>query len=136
MAHYLVALAVAEAILMLTGLNAVTPAALLPAVIPGGTICLAGLEFFGTHFYAIPYYTGFTAHQPNGSIPALKIQQLQGGGLHNMLARLAINKPVFLNASEIAILWVIFLAATLGLIILASRFAWLAHRQHPLADRR
>ena len=136
LAHYLVALAVVEAILMLAGLHAITPVALLPVVIPGGTICLAALEFFGTHFYAIPYYTGFIAHQPNGSIPALKIQQLQGGGLQVMLARLAINKPAFLNASEIAILWVLFLAATSGLIIFAIRFGCSALRQDPLANRR
>jgi 4-amino-4-deoxy-L-arabinose transferase-like glycosyltransferase len=117
LAHYLAALATAEAILMLAGLYAVTPAVMRPAIIPGGTICLAALEFFGTHFYAIPYYTGFTAHQPNGSIPVLKIQQLQGGGLQIMIARLAINKPAFLNGMEIASLWALFLAATSGLII-------------------
>jgi 4-amino-4-deoxy-L-arabinose transferase-like glycosyltransferase len=136
LAHYLVALAVSEAILMVAGLEAVMPAALSAAVIPGGVISLAALEFFGTHFYAIPYYTGFNAHLSNGGLPALKIQQLQHGGFHLMLARLAINKPAFLNAAEIEILWILFLAATSGLIILSLRFAWLAQRSDPLASGR
>jgi hypothetical protein len=119
---------------MVAGLEVVMPVALSAGVIPGGVISLAALEFFGTYFYAIPYYTGFTTHLSNGGLPALKIQQLQHGGFHMMLARLAIDKPAFLNATVIGIVWILFLAATVALITLTLRFAWLAHRSDPLAS--
>jgi 4-amino-4-deoxy-L-arabinose transferase-like glycosyltransferase len=123
--YYLFAMVVAEAILLATGLEAIAPAALAPAVIPAAVICLAALEFFGTHFYAIAYYTGFIAHLPDGSLPTLSLRQLSGGGLGTMLTRLTINKPEFLNATVLAVLWVLFLAATLGVIAVAVRLAWL-----------
>ena len=63
-------------------------------------------------FYAIPYYTGFIAHLPNGAIPTLRIGQLQAGGLPLLIDRLAANKPPFLTAPVIAALWLLFMAAT------------------------
>ncbi len=98
----------AEAILVTTGLEAIAPAALFPAVIPGAVACFAALECFGMHFYSIPYYTGFTGRLPNGGLPAMKISQLRGGGLATMLARLAMNKPEFLSAPVMAVLWFCF----------------------------
>jgi hypothetical protein len=118
--YYLYAIVVAEAILVSAGLEAIFPAALLPGVIPAAVFCFAALEFFGMHFYAIAYYTGFTARLADGRLPALHISQLSNGGLIAMLNRLAMNKPEFLNARVIAVLWVLFLASTLALIGVAA----------------
>jgi len=125
--YYLFAIVVAEAILVSTGLEAIAPATVFPAVIPAAVSCLAALEFFGMHFYAIPYYTGFIAHFPNGGVPALKISQLRGGGLTTMLTRLAMNKPEFLNAPVMAVLWVLFLASTFALTGVTVYVGWRAH---------
>jgi 4-amino-4-deoxy-L-arabinose transferase-like glycosyltransferase len=107
--YYLFPIVIAEVILAVAGLQAI---GLSRAIVPAGLLCFAALELFGMCFYAIPYYTGFIAHLPNGAIPTLRIGQLQAGGLHLLIARLAVNKPPFLTAPVIATLWISFLAAT------------------------
>jgi hypothetical protein len=127
--HYLFPIVVVEAVLVTAGLEAIAPAALRHAVIPVGVICLAALEFFGTHFYAIPYYTGLITHLPNGSLPAFNINASEGNSLHTMLARLTINKPELLTTNVMAALWIIFLAVTFALIILTVRLSGVARRK-------
>lgn len=116
--YYLLSIVVAEAILLIAGLQTIAP---VRVVIPAAVISFAALEFFGVHFYAMPYYAGFIAHLPNGNLPALKLHQLQDGGLHTLFTRLATNKPEFLSAPVIMTLWLLFLAATIGLMIVALR---------------
>src|SRR5947208_7635969 len=115
----MISIVTVEVILVFSGLQAIAPAALSRAVVPAGIICFAALECFGMSFYSIPYYTGFIAHLPNGAIPTLRIAQLQNGGLHTIIQRLATNKPEFLIAPVIAALWIMFLVATLGLIAIS-----------------
>ena len=86
-------------------------------IAPAAIACFAALELFGICFYAIPYYTGFIAHLPNGALPTLHIGQLQNGGWRLILERLAVNKPPFLTAPVIAALWILFLAATVLLVL-------------------
>jgi hypothetical protein len=109
---YLYAFVAAEATLLVAGLK--------PMLLSIAAVCFAALELFGTHFFLIPYYTGLTAHQPNGRVPAAAISQL--GNVREILARLAVNKPDFVSPPVIFILWLLFLAATLTLtgIILHS----------------
>ena len=40
-----------------------------------------------------------------------------------MLARLTVNKPAFLTAEVMAVLWTLYVAATLGLIAVAVTLA-------------
>ena len=77
--------------------------------------CLSGIELFGMTFLLIPYYTGLIAHLPNGNLKALSIGQLGNGGIATMLARLTVNKPQFRTAPVMAILWILYVAATLSL---------------------
>lgn len=127
--HYLFPIVVVDAVLVTAGLEAIAPAALRHSVVPGGVICLAALEFFGTHFYAIPYYTGLITHLPNGSLPAFNIYASEGNSLHTILARLTINKPELLKTNVMAALWILFLAATFALIILTVRLSGVARRK-------
>src|SRR5262249_51806650 len=95
--YYLFAIVTVEVILAVAGLEAIAPAALSRAVIPVGVLSFTALELFGMTFYSIPYYTGLIAHLPNGNLPTMRINQLQGGGLQTILTRLAENKPAFLT---------------------------------------
>ncbi len=105
---YLFPIVIAEAILAVAAFRAMAPA---------GVVCFAALDVFGLCFYSIPYYTGFIAHLPNGAIPTLSIGQLQNGGLRLVLERLAVNKAPFLTPAVMAVLWILFLAATLILVL-------------------
>jgi hypothetical protein len=116
--YYMFPIVVAEAILFVTGLRAIAPAALSPMVIPFVIGCYAALEFYAVNFVAIAYYTGFTISLPNGNLHALKLVQLQNGGLQLLITRLAQNKP-----SVITILWALFLAATIALIAISAKLA-------------
>src|SRR5205814_6382433 len=127
--YYLFSIVVAEVILAVIGLQAIAPVRLSRAVVPAGVICFAALEWFGMSFYSIPYYTGFIAHLPSGGLPALGIGQLQNGGWATLIARLTVNKPAFLSAPAMAILGMLFLAATLGLIAASVRLACCADRE-------
>ena len=119
MGYYLFAVIGAELILVTTGLETVMPSKLAPAVLPAAAVCFAGIDLFGANFYAIPYYAGFIAHLPNGGLPTLHVGQLAGGGLHLMLARVAVNKPEFLNPTVLAAIWALYLAATAALTVVA-----------------
>src|SRR5260370_3145293 len=99
------------------------PAVLTPAVIPAGVICLTALEFFGTHFYAIPYYTGFISRVPSGGVPALNLHQLEGGGIPTMVVRVITNKPELLNATVVVILLALVVTAILAVIVVTIRLA-------------
>ena len=121
--HYMFPAIVAEAILFSVGLETISPAFLVSAVMPFVTICFSALEFFGLHFVAIAYYSGFTGSPPNGGVPALQLSSLENGGFQLLLARLAQNKPAFLSPTVLAAIWGLFLAATLCVIALSVGIA-------------
>jgi len=121
--YYLFPVVAVEVILVTAGLKAIAPSVLRPAVVPGGVFGLLALEFFGVHFCAIPYYTGLIARLPGGGLPALHIAQIRGGGLWLMAERLSVDKPQFLSPAAIAIVWILFLAATVSLMALACAMA-------------
>ncbi|HTM48896.1 MAG TPA: phospholipid carrier-dependent glycosyltransferase [Bryobacteraceae bacterium] len=121
---YLFAIAGIETLLVVSGLEFLTPDRWKPGIAPVGILCFAALECFGLLFYSIPYYTGFIARLPNGGLPALQIGQLREGGLQTMLGRLAVNKPDFLHGAAMPALFALFLAATLvlaGAVLLFGR---------------
>jgi 4-amino-4-deoxy-L-arabinose transferase-like glycosyltransferase len=124
--HYLVPLLAAESILIVCGLKAILPRPCWPGIVPAGAVLLIALDLFGTVFYAMPYYTGLTAHTAIGGLPALKIDALKSGALNLMLARLAWNKPDFIGEWQIWLLWIVFLLASVSLIALAF---WISRRR-------
>jgi hypothetical protein len=117
LAHYLLALVAAEAVLMVAGLQELTAKSLRHWVFVVLVICFGALELFSLHFYAIPYYTGLTSHVATGGVPALKVHDFLNGGVQTMSARLAVNKPAFLTVDLISTLWIVFLLATLGIVV-------------------
>jgi len=117
--YYLLGFAAAEAVLVVTGLEAVAPRAFAPAVAAAGVVCLTALDFFGAHFYALPYYTGLTVRAPDDRLPALRLSQLGSGGLRTMVERLSVNKPVFLSPPVMAALLLLLEMATVCLVLVA-----------------
>lgn len=117
--YYAFAIVFAEAILLCTGGEALAPARAKWVVMPLATICFSALDFFGTQFYLLPYYTGFATWLPNGSMHAMQLSKLQGHGFALMISRLAFNKPTFLGTSVLVALWGLSIAALIGLILLS-----------------
>ena len=116
---YLYCLVVAEIILATVGLFALCPVRLRPCVLPAGSVLFALLDLYGLHFLLIPYYTGLISHQSNGALASFHISQLAETGLGTVILRLQANKPEWLGTGILLVLWILFLVATLGLVVIA-----------------
>jgi hypothetical protein len=106
---YLYSTVWAEAILFIAGMFALFPSRLHPAVLMALTAGFAGLDFYGVHFVAIPYY----AH-------AKGLQGLD-------VSRLLINKPHFFGPSWLFCVWVLYILGTC-VIVAAGSTALLTQR--------
>ncbi|HEY1338231.1 MAG TPA: hypothetical protein VGF59_12010 [Bryobacteraceae bacterium] len=82
---------------------------------------MRAFDLYTVHFLLIPYWTGLTAHRPNGSLAAFHPGMPGQPGPGTMLLRLRANRPAFLDETAIAFLWAFYIAATAALVILASR---------------
>jgi hypothetical protein len=132
---YLYALVAAEAVLLIAGLREVVPQRLRSYIPFALCFCLTAVEFFGLHFYQLPYYTGFTRHNATGGLPALHLDQLLNGGLGELIHRLAINKPAWISPVLVAMLWLAFLIATFAVLWVAFRQALLPKSENALSHR-
>lgn len=106
--YYAYALVAPEAICIVAGLSA-------QFVVPVLTGLFAVIEIYGTAFLLMPYYAGLTAHSARGSVPAGHAGQIFGG---EMFRHLAWNKPEFLTAGVLAVLFVVFVLAATGIVAL------------------
>jgi hypothetical protein len=120
MGWYLYAVAGAEAVLLLAGLEAIAPARVHRAASLFLMICLISLDFYSVHFVSIPYYVGLTAHRRNGSVSSFHLSQLPAIGFSGVLARLAANKPAWLGVHTLALLWMLYCAANFLLLGLGT----------------
>jgi hypothetical protein len=93
----------AEAILFIAGMFALFPNRLRPALLTALTAGFAGLDLYGAHFVAIPYYA-------------------QAKGLKSLdVSRLLINKPHFFGAMSLFCVWVLYLLCTCLIVVAGSR---------------
>lgn len=120
---YIYCLVVPEVVLATAGLRALVPERYGTWVLPAATLCFCALELYATHFLLLPYYTGFIAHRPDGALAAFHLGQLRGDGLATLLLRLEENKPAFIGSWFVSIAWLLFLAATLGLVAIQVRLS-------------
>lgn len=107
MGWYLYAVIAAESTLLAAGLQRGLPLLVL---------ALGALDLYTVHFLCIPYYTGLIAHQPNGPVTAFHLTQLSQTGLPEILHRLSTNKPPWLTATTLGLLWAGYAAATTALL--------------------
>ncbi|MDZ7637861.1 MAG: glycosyltransferase family 39 protein [Bryobacterales bacterium] len=126
---YLSSVANAEAVVLVAGLGyafGARHASKLAAIL---ALLLAALDLFTVNFLSLPYYAGFTVVLP-GAMPILSPGQWPSGGWMEFAQRLSSNHPPWLSANILLILWVLYLAATITLIVLA-----LKHLRQPAAQK-
>ncbi len=121
--YYAYCVVAAEAACLIAGIGALLPGRAARYVVPGLTTSFAALEIYGMVFLQMPYYGGFIAHSPGGSVPAIHIGQLAGGGLARLFRNLALGKPWFLPAPVLATLFACYLLAVGGIIAAAFLLA-------------
>jgi hypothetical protein len=114
--YFACALVVPEAVCVTAGIAALVPGAWKRFVAPGLVVCFAATEVYGTVFCLMPYYAGFTAHSPRGSVPAMHAGQLLHGGRAALFRNLAVNKPDILTAGVLLTLFTCFLLAVVGVV--------------------
>ncbi len=78
-----------------------------------GATLFAALDLYGMHWLAIPYYTGLIAHRANGSLAALHLSAYSAAGIATVGERLTANKPAWFSPAVFAVLWILYLCATL-----------------------
>jgi len=79
------------------------------------------LEAYATHFVLIPYYVGLISHRPDTTLSSFHISQALNLGWQQIPMRLAVNKPEFVGAGTVSVLWAIFITAGVVLFVLACK---------------
>jgi hypothetical protein len=79
-----------------------------------GALLFALLDLYTVHAVAIPYYTGMIGRKATGALAALHIADVRGVRFWGVFDRLANFKPI--AAELMALLWVLYLAATFALL--------------------
>ena len=118
---YIYCLVLPEVLLATFGLRALLPQRCQRWILPTGTALFALLELYASHFLLIPYYVGLIGHRLSGSVEAFHISRAYGIGLSGVLERLQANKPTFITSPVLIFAWLLFLVATLGLVVLTVR---------------
>jgi len=111
---YLYCVVVAEIVLLVWGLEAFFPAKFVVLLLCVGA---AVLDLYGMHALMLPYYVGLSAHAGQRVPPAMAATLLQ---LPTVFARLAVNKPDWLNAPVLIALWFLYLGATIGALVVCT----------------
>jgi hypothetical protein len=114
---YLYAIVTAEVALSVAGLRAIAPRAARPLVVPFGVAVFALLDLYTVHLVLLPYYTGLTAHRPNGGLAAFHPGT---ASLSEFLTHLHAFKSNMLTEPVLAALWTAYFAATIALVVIAT----------------
>jgi hypothetical protein len=113
---YLYAVIGAQAVLTIAGLRRVFAGA---GIWIAALLCSA-LDLYAMHAVALPYYTGMLRQPPTR---AAAMRGWGGLPVSEVFSRLAIFKPGFLSEGVLLALWVLYLAATVGLLVVAVRLS-------------
>ena len=119
---YLYAVVTCEMTIVASGLYYLIPQR-WSSVVSSLTAFFLMLEAYATHFVLIPYYTGLIRHNASGTLETFQLKQASALGWGELLNRVAINKPDFLVPAVLILLWVVFLAASLYLLIVGIHCA-------------
>jgi 4-amino-4-deoxy-L-arabinose transferase-like glycosyltransferase len=88
--------------------------------LPTITALFALLELYATHFLLVPYYAGLIAHTSDGALATFHVSLFRSVGFQSVIKRLLINKPSGLNTPIFLTQWVLFIAATVGLVLISA----------------
>jgi hypothetical protein len=114
---YLYAVIVPESILIIAGLSAFRFSKSLILLIMA---CSVLIELYATHWILIPYYAGLIRHSASGGLQAFHPESM-GIGASEVLTRLTVNRPPILTSATFVGMWVVYLAATIGLFYIALK---------------
>jgi len=89
-------------------------------ILPTITALFALLELYATHFLLIPYYSGLIAHRPDGSLTTFHVGMLNHARFLPVIKRLLVNKPHSVNTPMLLIQWMLFIAGTVGLVVVSA----------------
>jgi 4-amino-4-deoxy-L-arabinose transferase-like glycosyltransferase len=115
---YLYCLVAPELVLAAWGLGALAAPSWRRWILPAAAASFALLDLYATHFVLLPYYTGLIRHHPGGGLEAFHLSQLAQAGVREFLARLLVNKPLFLSVPLLAAMWACFIGATVAAVVL------------------
>ena len=121
LSYYLYGVVAAEAVLAAVGLTAIAPRRSVAVVAPCLALLLAALDVYGTLFYLVPYYTGTIVHSQAGKLETAHIGELLGNA-GRILGRMAENKAGVLVPGSMLFLWMLYLVATVSVVICAFWF--------------
>ena len=119
--YYAYCIVLAEAVCLLTGITSLMPGRSKRFAIPLVTGLFSCLEVFGVCFCQMPYYGGLIVHNPTGTVGALRLDQITHGRFNVMFRNLAWGKPAFIDAHTMQFLWVLFLIAVVGMLLIGIR---------------
>lgn len=112
---YLYAVITAETALTVAGLRAIVPRSARSAVVPVSVALFALLDLYTIHLVSLPYYAGITAHRPGGAVPVF---HFGSASLGEIAQRLHAFKSPLLGGGVLEGLWIAYLAATVGLVVI------------------
>ena len=114
----------AEIVLICAGLMALLPRRRRIWAPVGLVGLLVALDLYGMNFVLIPYYFGLIAHSAGGRLQAFHVSQFWKAGLPEISSRLLLNRPYLSAPAEFAVLWVLYLAATVTCLMVAFMQCW------------
>jgi 4-amino-4-deoxy-L-arabinose transferase-like glycosyltransferase len=112
---YLYAAIVPETLIVTFGFWQITPEAWRRNLLIAITSAFVLLDFYSSHFIALPYYTGLTRHTPGGSLQVFHYSDAAAMGTHELMSRLLMNRPAFLGPSLLITIWGTFIILTVAL---------------------
>jgi len=121
MGWYLYAVVGAEVTLAIAGLSALFPKKWRHWAAIIGVLLFTVLDLYTVHAVAIPYYTGMIAHRPDGALAAVHFDDIARVGLHAAVQRLEIFKGIVIRDPLLIGLWIFYIMATVGLMVIAAR---------------
>lgn len=110
---YMYAVVVPEVLLVAYGFYSLFPERWHRAILPAIATSFAVIDLYGTATLLVPYYTGLIAHMPGSDVVRpVGLSVLMHTSPYLVLSRLTANKPVWLRSEVMAILMVLYCAAT------------------------
>ena len=117
--YYAYCLVAAEAVCLVAGISTLLPVKVERFAVPAVAACFALLEIFGVDFLLMPYFAGFTAHTAQGSVRAMQVGSLAGGGFGRLFRNLSAFRQPALSAPMLECLWAVFLLGLAGIVACA-----------------
>jgi len=123
MGWYLYAVVAAEIVLCVAGLRGILPKRASNWPLAAGVLLFGLLDLYTVHAIAMPYYTGLIVHRASGALASFHIADFRAAGLFTVFRRLAIFKGAAVAWPLVMATWILYLPATLWLMLEGANWA-------------